>query len=64
MKTSRAAFALALVLATTHSLRADFLELKIRETTADHVWNWVFALFALIIILTLRASRSKGGSGR
>ena len=65
MKTSqRIAFTIALVLATTHPLRADFLELKIREATAEHVWNWVFALFALIIILTLRASRSKGGSGR
>ena len=65
MKTAqRIAFTIALVLATTHSLRADFLELKIQEATAEHVWNWVFALFALIIILTLRASRSKGGSGR
>ena len=65
MKTSRRiALTLTLVLTTAHSLRADFLELKIRETTAEHVWNWVFALFALIIVLTLRASRSKGGQGR
>ena len=65
MKTAqRIAFTIALVLTTTHPLHADFLELKIREATAEHVWNWVFALFALIIVLTLRASRSKGGSGR
>ncbi len=65
MKTpQRIAFTLALVFATTHSLRADFLELKIREATVEHVWNWVFAFFALIIVLTLRASRSKGGQGR
>ena len=65
MKTSRRiAFTLAVVLATSHSLRADFLELKIRETTVEHVWNWVFAIFALIIVFTLRASRSKGGQGR
>ena len=65
MKTSRRiAFTLALILTTAHSLRADFLELKIRETTAEHVWNWVFALFALIIVLTVRASRNQGGQGR
>ena len=65
MKTThRIAFTLALMLVGTHPLRAEFLELRIRETTAEHVWLWVFALFALIIILTLRASRSKGGSGR
>ena len=65
MKTShRIAFTLALILTTAHALRADFLELKIREATAEHVWNWVFALFALIIVLTLRASRNKGGQGR
>ena len=65
MKTPRRiAFTLALILASTHSLRADFLQLKIRETTADHVWNWVFAFFALVVVLTLRASRNKGGQGR
>ena len=37
--THRIAFTLALVLATAHSLRADFLELRIRETTAEYVWN-------------------------
>jgi hypothetical protein len=65
MKTNhRIAFTCALVLATAHSLRADFLELKIRETTAEHIWHWIFAFAALIIFLTLRASRNKGGQGR
>ena len=65
MKTShRIAFTLVLVLATAHSLRADFLELGIRETTAEHVWNWVFAIFATVVFFTLRASRSSGGQGR
>ena len=65
MKTAqRIAFTCALVLASTHPLRADFFELKIRETTAEHIWHWLFVLFALIIFFTLRASRSKGGSGR
>ncbi len=64
MKTSlRIAFTLALIFATTQSLRADFLELKIRETTVEHVWNWLFAILALVIVFTLRASRSKGGQG-
>ncbi len=65
MKTAhRIAFTLVLVLATAHSARADFLELRIREATAEHVWLWVFAIFAAVIFFTLRASRSTGGHGR
>lgn len=65
MKTfHRIAFTVMLVLATVHSARADFLELRIRETTAEHVWNWVFAIFAAVVFFTLRASRSRGGEGR
>ena len=60
----RIAFTCTLVLATAHSLRADFLELKIRESTAENVWHWVFAFTVMIVIFTLRASRSKGGQGR
>ena len=56
--------ACALVLASVPSLHAGFLEMRIRESTAEHVWNWASVLFALIVILTLRASRSKGGQGR
>jgi len=65
MKTShRIAFTLALVLAMAHAARADFLELRIREATAEHVWNWVFAGFAAVVFFTLRASRSRGDQGR
>ena len=65
MKTpARIAFTCALILATTHSLRAEFLELKIRESTAESIWHWVIAGFALIVFFTLRASRNKGGQGR
>ena len=65
MKTSaRIAFTCALILATTHSLRAEFLVLKIRETTAESIWHWMVAAFAAIIFFTLRASRNKGGQGR
>ena len=64
MKTfHRIAFTAMAVLATAHSARADFLELRIRETTAEHVWNWVFAIFAAVVFFTLRASRSRGGQG-
>lgn len=65
MKTrTRIAFTCALVLATTHSLRAEFLVLKIRETTAESIWHWLIAAIAALIFFTLRASRSKGGQGR
>ena len=65
MKTThRIAFTLVLVLAAAHSLRADSLDLGIREATAEHVWNWVFAIFAAVVFFTLRASRSRGGQGR
>ena len=62
--TARIAFTCALILATTHSLRAEFLVLKIRETTAENIWHWIAASFALLVWFTLRASRNKGGQGR
>jgi hypothetical protein len=61
---SRIAFTCALILAMSHSLRAEFLVLKIRETTAESIWHWMIAVFATLIFFTLRASRSKGGQGR
>jgi hypothetical protein len=65
MKTpSRIAFTCALILAMSHSLRAEFLVLKIRETTAENIWHWIITAVAVLIIFTLRASRSKGGQGR
>jgi hypothetical protein len=62
--TARIAFTCALILAATHSARAEFLVLKIRETTAESIWHWMLVIFAAIIFFTLRASRSKGGQGR
>jgi len=62
--TARIAFIFALILAMAHSARAEFLVLKIRETTAESVWHWIVAIFAAIIFFTLRASRNKGGQGR
>ena len=65
MNTStRIAFTCALVLAMAHSLHAEFLVLKIRETTAESVWHWIAALFAVLVFFTMRASRNKGGQGR
>ena len=58
------AFTFALVVTTAHPLRADSLDLGIREATVEHVWNWVFAIFAAVVFFTLRASRSRGGQGR
>ena len=63
-KSTRIAFTCALILATTHSLRAEFLVLKIRESTAENVWHWIAASFALLVWFTLRASRNQGGQGR
>ncbi len=56
--TSLAFFAIA------PSLRAEFLVLKIRENTAEQIWIWIAALTALLIVFTMRNSRSKGGQGR
>ena len=65
MKTPpRIAFTSALVLAATYSARAEFLVLKIRETTAENVWHWIIAAIAVLVFFTLRASRNKGGQGR
>ncbi len=65
MKTpARIAFTAALALATTHSLRAEFLVLKIPETTADSIWHWIVAAIAVLVFFTLRASRNKGGQNR
>jgi hypothetical protein len=63
-KNARIAFTCVLILATTHSLHAEFLMLKIRETTAESIWHWVAAIFGALIFFTLRASRNRGGQGR
>jgi len=65
MKTpARIAFLSALILASVQSARAEFLVLKIRETTAESVWHWMLVAFAAIIFFTLRASRNREGRGR
>jgi hypothetical protein len=52
-----------LMIANAGALRADFLVLRIGESTAEGIRQWVFALVALVAVLTLRNSRSKGGQG-
>ncbi len=65
MKTSiRIAFTCAIILAAAQPLHAGFLELKIRETTAESIWHWTAALLTVLVLFTMRASRSKGGQGR
>jgi len=65
MKTrARIAFTCAIILSAAHPLHAEFLELRIRETTAESIWHLTVAAFAMIIFFTLRASRNKGGHGR
>jgi hypothetical protein len=64
MKTlSRIAFTASLLLAFSSSLRAEFLVLRIRENTAESIWHWTMAVGAIVVVLTLVNSRSKGGQG-
>lgn len=56
--TSLALFAIA------PSLRAEFLVLKIRENTAEQIWIWIAVFTAMLVVFTMRNSRSKGGQGR
>jgi fucose 4-O-acetylase-like acetyltransferase len=65
MKTPRHIAVTALFfLATAPALRADFLRLQINESTAKHVWHWGAAFTALLVLVTMTNSRSKGGQGR
>ena len=45
------------------SLRAEFLVLSIKESTAESISHWVAAFGAVLIVLALKNSRSKGGQG-
>ena len=45
------------------SLRAEFLVLSIKESTAESISHWVAAFGAALIVLALKNSRSKGGQG-
>ncbi|MEQ1851214.1 MAG: hypothetical protein ABMA01_06445 [Chthoniobacteraceae bacterium] len=53
----------ALLLLAAPSLRAEFLVLRIGENTAERISHWVIAVAAVIVILTLKGSRNKGGEG-
>lgn len=67
MKTTRITILLMLILATAQPVRAEFLVLKIRETTADNIWLWAAAICCAVVFFTLRAStdrRNKGGRSR
>ena len=63
MKATRIAILLMLILATAQPARAEFLVLKIRETTADNIWFWTLALFGALVFFTLRASTNRGNKG-
>jgi len=65
MKTShRLALTSLAILATVPSLRAEFLVLRIRETTADQIWLWIAVFTVLFVVFTMKNSYSKGGRGR
>ena len=57
------ALILATLLLAAPSLRAEFLVLRINESTAESISHWLAAFGAILIVLTLKKSRSKGGQG-
>ena len=59
----RIAIAALLLAALAPSVRAEFLVVGIRESTAENLWHWVLALSAVVVLITLNNSRSKGGEG-
>ena len=58
-----AALTSTLLLLPVPSLRAEFLVLSIRESTAESISHWVAAFAAIVILFALKNSRSKGGQG-
>jgi hypothetical protein len=44
-------------------VRAEFLVIRIGENAVEQAGRWAIALFVLVVILTLRGSRNKGGQG-
>ena len=54
----------AVLIAMAPSVQADFLVLRIGETTAENIRHLIIACVAVVVILTLKSSRSKGGEGR
>jgi len=59
----RIALTVLLLAALAPSVRAEFLVVSIRESTAENLWHWVLALSAVLVLVTLNKSRSKGGEG-
>lgn len=55
--------ACALLFLATPSLRAEFLVLRIGENTAERISQWVITVAAVVVFLTLKGSRNKGGEG-
>lgn len=60
---TRIASTALLLAALAPSVHAEFLVVSIRESTAENVWRWVLAFSALLVLVTLNNSRSKGGEG-
>lgn len=58
------AFTTLFILATAPSLRAEFLVLQVRENTARQIWILLAICTALLVVFTMKNSRSKGGQGR
>ena len=59
----RIALTALLLAALAPSVRAEFLVLSIRESTAESIWQWVVAFSVVLVLVTLNNSRSKGGEG-
>ena len=53
-----------ILLALSPSLRAEFLVLRIRESTAENISHWIAAFCVLLVVLTLRKSCNKEGRGK
>jgi hypothetical protein len=58
---TRIAFTALLLAVLAPSLRAEFLVVGIRESTAENIRNWLLAFSGLLVLVTLNKSRCKGG---
>lgn len=52
-----------LLIVLAPSLRADFLVLSIKESTAESISHWAAAFGVMLIVFALKNSRNKGGQG-
>lgn len=53
-----------LLLISPPTLRAEFLVLSIRESTAENISHWGAAFCILLVLLTLRKSCSREDRGK